>query len=256
MAKTKTKARPSLKSKTAEVEALPPVEMEEPLSQNGQWIGWVVWGSFVLVGFCFGVWAGTPRSVATQPEVAQAQPQPPADQQPKPPEIAKQPEPKRVETPTTPVTPPMPKGTEPTPTPPPMPVTPPPMPTVTPTPPEPAPKLPEPAPKPPEPAPKPPEPTPTEVAAVSYQKDIAPLFRTKCLNCHGGGASIKGGLDMKTIASMVKGGKNNGPGLTSGDLKKSSVWFTVEDDSMPEDKPLNAMEKKLIRDWILGGLKP
>jgi|GEM_PF-1644115 len=237
MAKTKTKIRPALKGDRSAERA--PLLMEEPLSVRGQWIGWSVWGSFALIGFCFGVWVGTSKSGA-QVETVQSTPSPTLAQTPPSPLVEptktnvvpapKPPEPKKVEPRVEPMVTPEPKKVEPTPEP-------------------------TPEPKKMEPEPKKVEP-PKDVAQVSLKADLMPMFRTKCLNCHGA-TSVKGGLDMRTLEAMIKGGKQNGAGVKSGDFKASSIWFRVDDDSMPEDgTPLTPAEKKLIRDWILGGLKP
>ena len=104
------------------------------------------------------------------------------------------------------------------------------------------------------PAPKPPEPM---VTPVLFAEKIGAIFKAKCNGCHGDG-SIKGGLDMRTLASIAKGG-DNGPGtaVVAKDLEKSYLWSQINDGAMPpagKDK-LTAAEIKLIKDWILSGAK-
>lgn len=119
---------------------------------------------------------------------------------------------------------------------------------------------PEPEPEPPKPTPPPtkkpaPKSTPptTAVAALTYDK-LLPLLTARCLMCHG--AKPRGGLDMRTLASLMKGG-NGGSEVKPGKPDDSEIWKQIENDSMPPDGQvkLTPDEKKLIRDWILAGAK-
>ena len=42
-------------------------------------------------------------------------------------------------------------------------------------------------------------------ASIVFEKDILPIFNSKCIFCHGD-KKKKGGLDMRTVALMMKGG--------------------------------------------------
>jgi hypothetical protein len=205
---------------------LPP-RRPDPASPAVQWVGWGVYATLALLGFCFGVWAGTQRPKpieVTRTENSNSAPSPKASENAEPLPAAKPAEPEG---------------------------------------PGPAPKLPEP--KPPEartPEPKavearPPEPKkadPLPVAAVSF-RDVLPVFRSKCLTCHGD-PKIEEGVDLRTPASTLKGGKN-GEVIVPGNLDKSVLWITVEEGAMPPPgkEKLTDAEKKLIRDWILGGAR-
>lgn len=157
----------------------------------------------------------------------------------------------------------VPKGEKPVPVPPVVvvPVDPEPKPVEVPKPvepPKPKPKVEVPKPvEPPEPK-KPPEVKkpvePPKPMAVTFAK-VQGIFQAKCVTCHGGDMT-KNGLDLKTIASMTKGG-NGGPGLKPGDADKSYIWEVINDGSMPKDgsPKLSEDEKKLIKDWINGGAK-
>jgi mono/diheme cytochrome c family protein len=195
---------------------LPP-RRPEPASPAVQWVGWGVYATLALLGFCFGVWAGTQRpkpAEVTRTERPDASPalKPAENAEPTP--AAKPAESKKA---------------------------------------EPAPKLPEP--KPPEPRkPEPKKADPLPVAAVSF-RDVLPVFRSKCLTCHGD-PKIEEGVDLRTLASTLKGGKN-GEVIVPGNLDKSVLWITVEEGAMPPPgkEKLTDTEKKLIRDWIRGGAK-
>jgi hypothetical protein len=162
-------------------------------------------------------------------------------------------------TPPAPVTPPTPPPTEKTP--------PKEAPKMEPKPPEPEAKMtpkpepkPEPTPAPPEkpvvkPPPTPPKDEPKPVQQVlTYEQHVLPIFTKRCLNCHGAG-SIRGGLDLRTLAAVREGGVN-GTSIKPGSPQESILWMRIADNSMPTGKnKLSAMEKKLIQDWILGGAK-
>jgi hypothetical protein len=45
-------------------------------------------------------------------------------------------------------------------------------------------------------------------AAVSFVKDVQPIFEQNCVKCHGGSDGVKGGLSLKTYDDMMKGGKD------------------------------------------------
>lgn len=218
----------------------PPVPVDDELSvphdssssDGGLLFGWSAFAVLALVGFCFGAWVGNqrpkeivktvPAEVKTEPKVAPEKKEPPK---------AKEPEPEAK-----------PQGKEPGPEP------------------KPKSKEPEPEPKPkakePEPKPKEPSPEPKTVTAVAFDKEILPIFKSKCMLCHGDTKGVKGGLDLRTIASIKKGG-DSGDALVAGNLEKSLIWSTIEDGAMPPpDKPqLTDAEKKKIKDWILSGGK-
>jgi mono/diheme cytochrome c family protein len=74
------------------------------------------------------------------------------------------------------------------------------------------------------------------------------IFKQHCFLCHGDKRQ-KGGVDLRTVKSMRRGGEN-GPVLVSGSLKKSLLWEVIETDQMPPADPLTELEKQTIRDWI------
>jgi len=92
---------------------------------------------------------------------------------------------------------------------------------------------------------------------------IQPLFKDKCLACHGDDEKkIKGGLDMRTMAGLLKGGESEKPSVVPGKPMESPLYLAVtrehEDDNwsaMPP-KANDALSKEqiaYIKDWIAGG---
>jgi hypothetical protein len=87
-----------------------------------------------------------------------------------------------------------------------------------------------------------------------FEKDILPVFKAKCLSCHGADKQ-KADLDMRSKATMLKGGES-GPALTPGAALKSLIWEKVASDKMPPGKQkLSPEEKTLVRKWIDSGAK-
>lgn len=99
-----------------------------------------------------------------------------------------------------------------------------------------------------------PQPKPTAVRAVSFAQ-VLPIFKDKCILCHGD-PTIKGGLDLRTLAAIKKGGEN-GAGTVAGKPDDSTIWMQIADGNMPPPKKpkLTDAEKKLIHDWIASGAK-
>ncbi len=85
------------------------------------------------------------------------------------------------------------------------------------------------------------------------ERDVLPILTKQCLGCHGG-LRQKGGLDLRTIPLMLKGGKS-GPALKSGDVGASEMVKRIAADEMPPgDKKLSAAEKNHIKQWIANNL--
>ena len=180
------------------------------LSSNAHWIFGSIYAVMALIGFSFGVWAGASKPKPV--EVADAKQK---DNTPKP----------NDPSPIKPVTPPN-ANPNPNPNPSPTPVEPKPM---DPKPADPKPMDPEPKPKDPEPKPKDPDPKPPSgkgdgglasigngltnepaskppvvVGKAVVFKEVQPILRTHCGNCHGLAGKPKGGVDLTSVAAMKK----------------------------------------------------
>ena len=99
-------------------------------------------------------------------------------------------------------------------------------------------------------------------AAVSFEKEILPFFKERCLDCHQAprvenGKEKKPKADLRLDASwaIMKGGEN-GSVLTPKDSAKSSLYEVVTlpaDDDMhmpPKGDPLTPEQIKLLKQWI------
>ncbi|MFO0792007.1 MAG: PSD1 and planctomycete cytochrome C domain-containing protein [Pirellulales bacterium] len=85
----------------------------------------------------------------------------------------------------------------------------------------------------------------------SYEHDIAPLLKTRCVRCHGP-ATTNAKLNLALPTGVVRGGEH-GRVILPNDLEKSPLWQRVATDEMPEDEPLPTEEKDLLRRWIAAG---
>ena len=64
----------------------------------------------------------------------------------------------------------------------------------------------------------------------AFKADIAPILEKSCGNCHKpkDGKKGKGGFEVTSLASVVKGGKEAGAGITWGDASKSSLYVSSD----------------------------
>jgi len=98
---------------------------------------------------------------------------------------------------------------------------------------------------------------------ATYNKDIKPIMEKSCIGCHGkDGKKPKGGFNATTLEGLEKGGKEEGKGITWGDVEKSSLYQLSllgstardKDMAMPPKKsksePLTTDQLAKIKAWI------
>ncbi|WP_417387714.1 DUF1553 domain-containing protein [Gimesia sp.] len=93
------------------------------------------------------------------------------------------------------------------------------------------------------------------VPAVT-QHDIIPLLHLRCVVCHGGRRK-EAGLDLRTKASILKGGKS-GPAVIPGNASDSLLLKRIHAGEMPPPrrlvsasvKPMQDNERELLSQWI------
>ncbi|MBL9171354.1 MAG: PD40 domain-containing protein [Verrucomicrobiales bacterium] len=94
----------------------------------------------------------------------------------------------------------------------------------------------------------------TAHSAVSYTREVLPIFKKSCLSCHRPGKE-KGGLDLTSYAAIVKGGKH-GDLLSLKDPRHSVLLeqITGPKPAMPkDDDPLTPAEIHIVKTWLLAG---
>jgi hypothetical protein len=94
-------------------------------------------------------------------------------------------------------------------------------------------------------------PVPEPLRPVSYVDEIQPLFRSRCIRCHGP-AVQKGQLNLSSRKGIRTGGEN-GTAVVPHSLDQGTLWNKIQSDEMPPDQPLTAAEKDLVRRWIEQG---
>ena len=91
------------------------------------------------------------------------------------------------------------------------------------------------------------------------ENDVLPIFQTRCVLCHGKRRQ-EGGLDLRTQASRLKGGKS-GPALVPGKPDESLILKRINSGEMPPPKmlfeyavrPPTSSEVETLRKWITAG---
>jgi len=92
-------------------------------------------------------------------------------------------------------------------------------------------------------------------APPTFEKDIRPIFKAHCFECHGEGEKLKGGLDLRLRRLILQGG-DDGPVLVPGKPDRSLLFKLVHTGEMPKrDKKLSREQVALIKQWIATGAK-
>jgi mono/diheme cytochrome c family protein len=90
---------------------------------------------------------------------------------------------------------------------------------------------------------------------VEFDREIRPLFREHCLECHGE-KKQKGELRLDAKVFAMKGG-DNGPVIVPGDAAGSPLWQRVtssgEERMPPKGRPLSPAQTAAIQTWLDAG---
>ncbi len=95
----------------------------------------------------------------------------------------------------------------------------------------------------------------TAVVTVDFEKDVAPLLRAKCFDCHGP-ETQESGLRLDRRAAMLRGGDSGEPAILPGDSERSHLVQLVSELEagrlMPPDESdrLSDDEINRLRNWI------
>jgi len=90
-------------------------------------------------------------------------------------------------------------------------------------------------------------------AAVSYAKDVQPIFDQNCVKCHGGSDGKKGGLSLKTYDDLMQGGKD-GQVIAPGDAANSMLVQAIAAGKMPKRAAkLPQTQIDTIAAWVAAG---
>ncbi len=92
-----------------------------------------------------------------------------------------------------------------------------------------------------------------EQAAVSFERDIRPIFREFCFDCHGATEELSGGLDLRLVKLLERGGES-GPAIVPGAPDDSYLLDRIRNGEMPPGEVQVPEEKvKLLEAWLRSG---
>ena len=85
---------------------------------------------------------------------------------------------------------------------------------------------------------------------LTFEHDIRPILKVRCMHCHGESGEKEGGLDLRLRWLIVQGG-DSGPAIVPGAPGVSIVllWPTFQD----HPGKLSPLERAAIWSWIQAG---
>ena len=88
---------------------------------------------------------------------------------------------------------------------------------------------------------------------MTFEKDVRPIFKAYCLDCHGAGEALKGHLDLRLKRFAERGG-DSGPAVVAGRPEESLLVERLKNGEMPPgEKKVPPEQIALIERWIAGG---
>ena len=90
---------------------------------------------------------------------------------------------------------------------------------------------------------------------LTFEQHIRPILKAHCFECHGEGAELAGGLDLRLKRFLIAGG-DSGSAVVPAQPPASLLLTRASAGEMPpgeESKKLTSIQLELIRKWILAG---
>ncbi len=88
---------------------------------------------------------------------------------------------------------------------------------------------------------------------LSYERDIRPIFRAHCFDCHGATEEIEGELDLRLVRFLLTGG-DSGPAIELQHPEQSLLIDRIESGEMPPgDAHVSQSELETLKTWIKQG---
>jgi len=95
----------------------------------------------------------------------------------------------------------------------------------------------------------------TAQEVLYFETAVRPILKARCFHCHGEEEQPKGGLDVRLVRLITKGGES-GSALAPGKSAMSLLWHRIDSGEMPPSgKPLSDKEKATIKTWIDQGAR-
>jgi hypothetical protein len=93
---------------------------------------------------------------------------------------------------------------------------------------------------------------PPQAGAVSFSKDVLPIFTSVCVKCHGG-EKTEVSLVLKSFADVMQGSEN-GPVIDPGKSANSLLIELINNGKMPKRGPkLLPAQIRIITQWVDAG---
>src|SRR5207237_6813924 len=67
---------------------------------------------------------------------------------------------------------------------------------------------------------------------LSFERDVRPILKAYCLDCHGAAEKLRGKLDLRLRRFLVKGG-GSGPAIVPGQAGKSRLLQRLKNGEVP-----------------------
>src|SRR5687767_4166618 len=92
--------------------------------------------------------------------------------------------------------------------------------------------------------------------ALTFERDVRPILKQHCFQCHGEGEKLKGGVDLRLRRFMDKPTESGAAVIVPGRPEESEMIKLVREGEMPEKgKKLPAKEIAILEQWIAQGAK-
>lgn len=86
---------------------------------------------------------------------------------------------------------------------------------------------------------------PLQAQTIDFDKQIAPIFVSHCLECHRG-SSPEGSLNL-TEGTLARKGGDSGEAIVAGHTAESLLWERVSSNEMPPKHPHSDSKKSLLK---------
>lgn len=92
-----------------------------------------------------------------------------------------------------------------------------------------------------------------DTTILTYERDIRPIFRAHCFDCHGATEKLEGGLDLRLVRFLRKGGES-GPAISTETPGESYLLERLRSGEMPPGEArVPDSEIAIIEQWIASG---
>lgn len=91
--------------------------------------------------------------------------------------------------------------------------------------------------------------------SLSFERDIRPIFRAHCYDCHGATVDVEGRLDLRLVRFLQRGG-DSGAAIVPGKPAESLLLQRVQSGEMPPGEHRVPRDQiQVLQRWIAAGAK-